>query len=518
MKAILVQVPCWCVQTPPYNLALLKAVSQQRGHEVCCYDFNIKFYNYLNKEEACIIYGNPTNWYNDEYVAEIIKDYPDFVNSCVQEIENQPVRVIGFTVTGLSKMFALEIARRLKQKNKEYIIVFGGPACFRNEFGDAILRENFFIDAVCYLEGENIFPKMLDGIEKENKMPLLPGFAFRGAENKIIDSFGVDEAFDLNELPFADYSDFNLAGYIVRELPISVSRGCINRCKFCSEAAIWGRYRYRSAINIYKEIRYQLNRYPQTKYFYFSSSLINGNLAVLNELSDLLIKNGIKIEWGGQGFIREGMNRALINKMHSSGFTHVSYGLESASPRILKKMGKSFSPELAEKVIRETKEAGVRTDVNIIIGFPGEEEIDVLETADFLKRNRKFIDEIYFHPLAVAKGSYLYSHSKELGIQFDNNFNPNTWNSECGVNTLDKRLETLEFYRACLNRDGESFFCMADYYLLIADGKIKENDYQGALVYLLKAQQLNKDKSKRGFIGERINFVFKKVHDNNLKV
>lgn len=508
----MVQSPCWVVYTPPYNLALLKAICKKERHRVICLDFNIKFYNYLVGREEQYIYDNSTNWYDENYVKEIINKYPEFIDECIDEILKYPTRVIGFTITGLSRFFSEEIAKRIKLRDKSKIIIFGGPHCFKNELGEQILSNCPYVDVICYLEGEEVLPRLLDIIEQNNKIESLTGIAFRKKE-EVIETSDIELIKDLNNLPFADFSDFNLSEYTEQELPIATSRGCINRCLFCSESRIWGKYRFRNSENIYAEIKQQLSQYPFIKSFFFNDSLLNGNVKMLDELCDLLIKNKINISWGGQATIREEMTKELILKMKRAGFSHVSYGLESASPRILKMIGKRFTPELAERVIRHTKKAGIRTDVNIIIGFPTENEEDVITTANFLKRNKKFIDEIFFHPLVVSRGSYYYENKDRLGIEFENEFNPNSWYSTKEENNLDKRLEILKFYKSYIGNKGESFFTLGNYYLFIADANFNKGDYKNALLYYKRAKEVNKSRLKNPSIRDKIKQAQDKIRE-----
>ena len=512
MEAVLVQAPCWVIDSPPYNLALLKAVCKEQGHNITCLDFNIRFYKSLLQNLEHSIYENPTNWYSYEYVGGIIDKYSKFIDSCVNEIFNTNSRIVGFTVTGLSIRFSEEIAKRVKDRDSRKIIIFGGSHCFKTEFGKKLLHLNSYIDIVCYLEGERVLPHLLDMIEKDNKIGCFPGMAYRGKDSSIVDCGDAELIEDLNTLPFVDYSDFNLTDYISKELPISTSRGCINRCKFCSESRIWKKYRFRSAESIYKEIKFQIFRYPFIKSFFFNDSLINGNIKMLDELLDLLIKNKVNIYWGGQVAIREEMTREFILKMRNAGFSHVSYGLESASSRILKMIGKGFTPEVAERVIKDTKKAGIRTDINIIIGFPGEDRQDVIATANFLKRNKKFIDEIFFHPLVISPGSYFYEYRDKLGIRFNNKFDPNSWYSTKEENTLEKRLSLLEFYQKYIGSEGKSFFSISDYYLFIGDSYFNKGNYKNAFTYYTKAEESNRNrltykKANKVGTGENIKLI-----------
>ena len=504
MKLALIQCPNWTVFTPPYNLALLKAVCQNRGHEVTCLDFNIRFFKYLNDKERSDLYNKPTDWFSDSFVQTVIASHSVFVDNCVTEILSLNSKAIGFNVTGLNRFFAEEVIKRIKAKDKDKIVFIGGSHCFKTEIGKVLLYVNPGIDALCYLEGENVLPDLLDMIERDGKIGPCSGIVFRNKDNEIIDCPDQPLVEDLDSLPFADFSDFNVDEYFMKELPISTSRGCINRCIFCSESNIWKRYRSRSAKNIFDEIVYQLGKYPYIRSFFFNDSLLNGNLKALDELCDLLINNNIKITWGGQAAIRQQMSKDLIDKMKKSGCFHLTYGLESVSPKIIKMIGKNFSPELAERVIKDTHQVGIKTDVTIIIGFPTETDEDIIFTGEFLKKNREFIDEIFFHLLVIARGTYLYENRDSLGIELEDNFNSVRWHSNKEVNTLGKRLEVLDIYNKFVGQGGTDFYSAPDYYIYSADKCLRANDYKNALGFYLKAKKVNTNTLKAKYIEERI--------------
>lgn len=508
MQLLLIQTPCWVVRTPPYNLALLKAVCASSGHLAHCQDLNIQFYHHLKARGECFVYENSTNWYEEAYVRKIIENHSEFIDQKVQEIKDHPSQIVAFSINGLNNHFAIEIARRLKKLDGSKIIVFGGPHCFKNELKDEFIT-SAYVDAICCFEGEKALPLYLDMKERQEEGINVPGMIYKDNNGNIIYPSDEECISDLNQLPFADFSDFDLSLYIARELPISTSRGCINRCLFCSEAMIWKMYRTRSAKNIYEEIVYQNNFYPKITSFFFNDSLLNGDIRVLNELCDLLIKHKVKISWGGQAAIREEMNNRLIAKMRKAGFSHVSYGLESASPRILKMIGKKFTPQIAARIIKDTKKLGVRTDVNIIVGFPGETKEDLLATAKFLRKNLNLIDGIFLHTLVISKGSIFFDTRERLGICFENKHNPNTWYSLYEDNDLNARMSKMRYLKLHIKGKGESFFTEDSYDLFVADDYFKRGDYKKAHIYYNRALKSNKNAVKDKSIRLRIEMLQK---------
>jgi hypothetical protein len=455
MRIALVLCPSWAVESPSYTLALLSANLKSHGHEVKCFDLNAEMFRHCSAKEDIDTWRMDEKgycWYEEKYVADFMKRHALYVDSRIKNILEYEPDVIGFTVYSTSRYFSYEIARLIKEKDKKKIIVFGGPQCFKNCEGPDILKRNY-IDAVCFGEGDTAFSKFLDAIKIDKGIvKKSPGFCLKGRNGEIIDCGEEDLVKDLNNLPYADYSDFNLAMYTKKLLPIATSRGCLGRCKFCNESPHWKKYRHRTALNIYNEIFYQLNKYPQVNEFWFNDSLINGDMSMLNELCDLLIKNKLNIKYGGQALIRPEMKYGLLKKMKESGCTLISFGLESGSSAVLRKMGKSYNAKTAEKVIKNTCEAGISVIFNIIVGFPGETEKEIEETKKFIERNLNYAKEISIMPLLLLKGSYLYDNAEKIGVDLNTKHDQLRWKAADNSSNHELRIKRLNLLKESIGK------------------------------------------------------------------
>jgi len=454
MKIALVQCPSWTTESPPYTLGLLSAILRKAGHTVECHDFNIKTFNYckshtsrkdrINGDSWCMDHrGNI--WYEEAPVTEFINNHKGFIGSLIDNLLSAQPDIIGFSTQSTSRFFSLKIASLVKEKDKSKFIIFGGPLVFPNCYGSDILKDNCFLDAISLAEADESFLEFIK-VFRPGKVPVsVPGFAVQNTERDIIVGDQAMPVSDLDKLPFADYSGFNFGDYTKQLIPITTSRGCVNRCTFCSESPHWRRYRRRSAANILNEIKYQLDLYPQIDKFWFNDSLVNGDIKMLEELCGLIISAKIKIEWGGQAMIRPEMTPALLNKMYSAGCRVISYGIESGSSRILKLMRKPYTAELAEQVVKNTFEASINAIFNIITGFPGEDEMSFQESKDFIRRCRKYASHIELPVYLLLKGSYIFSHLEEFGIA-PINFTEDwqlKWKTLDNSNTYELRIERL---------------------------------------------------------------------------
>ena len=450
MKIALVLCPSWTIESPSYTLGVLSSNLRRNGHRVKCFDFNIDIYRNCKDQKEIDTWQMDEKgavWYEEEHILNFMQKHYKYIESLIDGMLSCNPDVIGFTVYSTSRHFSYELAMRIKEKDNKIIIVFGGPQCFRNCEGMDTLKRPY-IDAVCLGEGDIALPKMLSIIAKnKGAIGRCAGFGIRDKAGNIIDCGDEKLLDDLSMIPYADYSDFDINKYTKRLLPIATSRGCLGRCEFCNESPHWKRYRFRTAENIYNEIRFQLDKYPEIKEFWFNDSLINGNIRMLNELCDLLIKNKLNIRYGGQALTRQEMEGELLKKMKESGCILISYGLESGSNTVLKKMRKNYNIDTAEKVIRDTHRAGIDVIFNIIVGFPGETEKEIEETMYFTERNLDYAKEISIMPLLLLKGSYIYENAENIGIDLNTKQDQLHWKMLDNSNNYEIRMDRFKLLK-----------------------------------------------------------------------
>ena len=133
--------------------------------------------------------------------------------------------------------------------------------------------------------------------------------------------------------------------------------------------------------------------------------------------------------------------------MKLAGCNVISYGIESGNDKILKLMRKTYTPELAEKVIGDTFETGIDVIFNIIVGFPTETESEFAETKDFVRRCKKYASHVELVTLLLLKGSYLYNNFDEFNItskEYSDLDWQLKWQTNDGQNTYDIRKRRLE--------------------------------------------------------------------------
>ncbi len=448
MRIALIQCPAWGRDCPPYSMALLAAILRNAAHKVFCFDLNNALYcsgpaEYQKFWDDKDLY---TFWSSKDLIDKFIQDNQKMIQLQVAQILSSDAKIIGFTVHFSSMLVSLEVARLIKEQDKKRIIVFGGPDCCRQLRGFELIK-NDAVDIVNVGEGDKSILELARILESEGRIDFLKGFLIK-KDGGFIDCGDIDVVDNLNVLPFPDYSDFTediLSGFYRQpeRLEIFDSRGCTTKCHFCSEWQFWRKFRSMSGERIFAEIAYQVKRFPGVNYFYFIGSLLNGDIRALSRFCDLVIQNRLKIRWLGQPVIRKEMTREFLQKMREAGCQWLGYGVESGSQRIVDKMNKRFSLQLAERVLRHTREVGIQVQANFMFGLPTETEDDFKQTLNFLKRNRDSMDSVLASQsfCVIDKDTYLYDHPEQFGI-IDREHHL-YWEAK-GANTYPERFRRYE--------------------------------------------------------------------------
>ncbi|MBU1146985.1 MAG: radical SAM protein [Candidatus Omnitrophica bacterium] len=451
MQSALILCPAWSREMPHLAIALLSSYLRKHGYQVSVFDLNNDFYHNASeaykdtwKKEKDLLWTDP------DFVARFISENNDLIDVFLGKIMGSGASVIGFSVYYPNELMSLELARRIKKIDKSRTIVFGGPQCLREHDGKRFLIDGDAVDIVVTGEGEATLLDLVGSIERGGKIDFCKGTLIR-VNGDIVDGGDRPSINDLDSLPYADFTDFDLSRYEYKvALPILSSRGCIQNCVFCTVNSYWKRYRSFSGERLFKEVEHQLNLFKEVKDLHFYDPLLNGNIKHLEAFCDRVIERKkenslFSISWQGESIVRPDMTGDLLKKMKDAGCYHMAYGIESGSQRVLDSMKKRFKIIDTERLIRETHEAGIKTALNFMFGFPTETEEDFKESLEFLKKNHRYIDSLIPSEAfcSIHEHTYLYNHLEEFGIS-TSNFHKDFWESMNGRNNYIERLRRFE--------------------------------------------------------------------------
>lgn len=284
-------------------------------------------------------------------------------------------------------------------------------------------------DALCIGEGEYPVLELVEQLE-ENKAP-------SGIQNLWIKTaFTVEKnpsrpfIADIDSLPFPDrdlWKKWAIEKAEEKQV-ILLGRGCPFLCTYCSNHALRklsdGNYvRFRSAQNVIDEMKQLVSEYPKTRQIYFEVETIGADMKFSFELCNLLKQFNNEV----RNDIYYGVNLRIVPSkdytelfasFKEANFDFINIGLESGSNRVRQEILKRhYSNEDIRRTVETAKKCGIKINVNVLVGLPGETKEDFNETIECLRECQP--DESRLSIFYPYPGTDLYELCKKMGILQD---------------------------------------------------------------------------------------------------
>jgi anaerobic magnesium-protoporphyrin IX monomethyl ester cyclase len=328
--------------------------------------------------------------------------------------ETRPA-VVGVSVW-TEKMDAARIITKLaKEVCPTAPVIWGGPHA-------TLLVEECVsvpdVDFVVKGEGERtvveLVRKLLSGNAEADG---IPGVYYRDKTSGQVRGSDRSYEMDLDSLPRPDWesgvSDDDWTGRHGGVQCLMSSRGCPYPCKYCAVESIWGKkVRFHSVDRVIEEIESRI-RLTGNRRFHFWDDSFTLDGARTKKLCQALIDKNLKIVW--TCITRPDLVDAdLIRMLQRAGCRHVTFGVESASPRMLQLIGKAKSTAEVDRAFAVCQAAGMRYNAYYMLGFPDETEEDMAMTVEHLCRcGAVYVGLSIFTPYP---GTALYDRAIELGL------------------------------------------------------------------------------------------------------
>ena len=312
------------------------------------------------------------------------------VEQIVERIVKQNPQYVGITLFTVGVWSAATIAKKIKEASPEITIIVGGPHI--SSMGkETIERFNQFDYAVDG-EGEKILIELLNALENKQDLLSVPGLIYRN-EFQILKTPGKPINRVLDELPFPAWDllpDFPIAYKpAIYDYPrgpaatIAASRGCPFHCKFCDTSTFGASVRHYSPKIVFKMMKH-LNEKYGVRHIGFVDDLFLASKIRVQELCELILDDGLNVTWSCTARV-DTVKPDILGLMKKAGCWEISFGLETGSNDLLKKMDKKAEVEKSEQAVKWTAAAGIRTKGLFMLGFPGEDEHTIQQTKDFIR-------------------------------------------------------------------------------------------------------------------------------------
>lgn len=304
--------------------------------------------------------------------------------------------ISGSAYAGLSVMTtqvpgALKISEAIRKIKPECKIIWGGvhPTFFPEQ-----TIKNKLIDIIAYGEGEETFYEITGG----KNLSDIKGILYKQGE-KII----TNQPRSLCRPAEMPLFNWDLEPREVLEklylIPSLTSRGCPHRCTFCINAILKNNWRARTTEQVLEDLEIIRNQpYFRGKKLRFWDENFFVDLKRARAIVDGMILRGLVMPWETTvraGYLKEVMiGDDFMAKLKQSGCYLLSFGAESGSPEILKKIKKEITPE---EILHSAKMC-LRHDIvpqySFMIGLPGETKKDMFMTLDLIDKLLKLSDKV----------------------------------------------------------------------------------------------------------------------------
>ena len=262
--------------------------------------------------------------------------------------------IIGISFMTFNAPRAYEIADKFR-KEKGKTVVFGGyhPTFMPDEAAS-------HADAICIGEAEPNMPQIIN----DYRVGKLQKFYYNGLA-------------DLNKLPILNRDLIDKSQYIT-PWALQATRGCPNRCTFCSVSTFHQHnHRTRPIEAVLDELR------CMGKYVLFMDDNLVGHHEYAKELFSRMIP--LKKTWFGQGGINIAYDDELRQLAAASGCHGMFIGFESLSEDNLRDSHKRFNKSSEYKqIIKILHDSGIGVFAGFVFGMDNDRPDVFKTTLDFL--------------------------------------------------------------------------------------------------------------------------------------
>ncbi|MBI3036811.1 cobalamin B12-binding domain-containing protein [Candidatus Woesearchaeota archaeon] len=321
------------------------------------------------------------------------------------QIERFKPQLIGLSTASIGYKMSYELVSKLKKNFPQIPIAIGGSHV--STVHTKALEETE-ADYGVYGEGEKTFIELARNEPAEN----IKGLIWR-KKGSIVMNPPAPLAQDLDDFPYPAYQKFQLNKFLEKRIPLVTSRGCPNRCTFCSIQLVMGYpFRTRSPKNVVDEMEHWHKKGYDT--FEISDDNFTFNLPRAEKICDLIIERGLKIKMiFGNGLRADRVNEQLLAKLKQAGCVWIAYGLETSDILGLQLLKKDLSVDKLKSAVEMTKKLGIEVQVNFIIGCPG-------QTFEKFKRDLEFadelgVDQVRFYNLIPYPGTEMFEWVQQNG-------------------------------------------------------------------------------------------------------
>ena len=363
-------------------------------------------------------------------------------------------RVVGLTAYESNLRACGALSRAVRETLPEAVVIAGGPnATFSPEETLALAGADVCLRGAGEGTIAGIVQAILGADRPRRRLPeLLSAFpnlvigdpdGVRHTAPGDLSSFPALHFRRLDDLP----SPYQAGLVATRDVGYLTARGCNQHCTYCSFAAISGRrVHYHGVERVLEDLaalKRIANRVPRRR---AAVSICDDAFTLAprraREICEGIVARGLEMPFDCETRA-DRVDADLLRLMKRAGFVSVSFGLESAVPRVLRAVGKVQDPAATDdpgleaerawlatfrEAVAAAKGAGLAVSVSIIGGLPGETADDLRETLAFVQALK--VDRYTHNVLTLLPGTPLYDDRERHGLRAERHGPSGKWRTK----------------------------------------------------------------------------------------
>lgn len=238
-------------------------------------------------------------------------------------------------------------------------------------------------------DGEIVFERVLD-VLKKNKAKRDTLRELSGIEGVYVPNIGDSVKKNTVELSEVIYTPIlSDKSYFKDTFVVEVSRGCMNRCAFCTASYLNLPYRYYDYNKIIDAIELGL-KYTNKIALLGAQISAHPDFAIIMDFLRNKIETGLDIELGISSLRTDAVTPELVKTLVMGGQRTSTIAIEAASERLRRFINKNLKEEQILEAIKIARENGLKgLKIYSMIGIPTETQDDIDEFINLAQKIKK---------------------------------------------------------------------------------------------------------------------------------
>ncbi len=336
-------------------------------------------------------------------------------------IKKEQPKIVAIYTNLMTKVNVIKLVKTLKTDHKygNPKIILGGPDVTYN----CINYLKTGVDFLIIGEGEQTSFELSNAILNSTNFKEIQGIAYM-LDGELIKTPPRTKIKELVHLPLPNRDAIPIHRYLETwkkyhgksSMTVSTQRGCPYTCKWCSTAVYGQSYRRRPAKMVAQELKMLKTKYKPDS-VWFVDDVFTVSHKWLRDFHKEMIEEDAIIPF--ECITRaERLNDEILQLLKEIGCYRIWIGAESGSQKIIDAMDRRVNVDTVKTAIQKTNALGIETGTFIMVGYPGENRKDILQTVTYLKEaNPTNFTITVAYPI---KGTSLYNEIEEKITQQPN--------------------------------------------------------------------------------------------------